>query len=110
MQHDRRRSCRALPRRTHPYRRPARRSTYQATVRLHTPADSEAARASATYGRIEPVDSRTCLLHIGADDARAVTFLMGALTVDFEVVDAPDLSRELRAAAARFNAAAGADQ
>ncbi|WP_405139310.1 helix-turn-helix transcriptional regulator [Nocardia sp. NBC_01388] len=88
----------------------AQRWPYQATVRLHTPADSEPARLSATYGRIEPVDNRTCLLHIGADDARALVFLLGALTVDFEVVDAPALSRELRAVAARFSAAAGTDE
>ncbi|MGW4126349.1 helix-turn-helix transcriptional regulator [Nocardia sp. NPDC004711] len=85
----------------------AQRWPYRATLRLHAPADSDAARATATYGRLEPLDDQYCLLHIGSEDPRALTFLLGALTIDFDVLDAPDLARELRATAARFMAAAG---
>ncbi|MFJ4651709.1 hypothetical protein ACIP5Y_10605 [Nocardia sp. NPDC088792] len=46
-------------------------------------------------------------MNFGSEDPRSLTFLLGALTIDFDVLDAPDLSRELRAVAARFAAAAG---
>jgi predicted DNA-binding transcriptional regulator YafY len=78
---------------------------YQATVRLHTPATSDAAQAVATYGRIEPVDDQTCLLHIGADTPRALTFLLNAIEVDFDIVDAPELADHLRRIADRYQRA-----
>ncbi|GAB2547986.1 YafY family protein [Nocardia heshunensis] len=84
----------------------AQRWPFRATLRLHASADSDAARATATYGRLEPVDDHHCLLHIGSEDARSLTFLLGALTVDFDVLDNPELARDLRATAARFAAAA----
>ena len=78
---------------------------YQATVRLHTPAASEIARTAATYGRIEPVDDHTCMLRIGADSPRALTFLLGAIEVDFDIVEAPELAGHLRQMADRFHRA-----
>ncbi|MFE3257562.1 helix-turn-helix transcriptional regulator [Nocardia sp. NPDC059229] len=86
----------------------AQRWPFRATLRLHAPAESDAARATATYGSLEPVDEHSCLLHIGSEDARSLTFLLGALTIDFDVVDGPELARELRATAERFAAAASA--
>jgi hypothetical protein len=78
---------------------------YQATVRLHTPADSPAARRCATYGRIEPVDKHTCLLHFGADTPHALAFLLGVLEVDFDVRDAPELAEQLLRTADRYRRA-----
>jgi hypothetical protein len=78
---------------------------YRATVRLHAPADSAAARRCATYGQIEPVDERTCLLRFGADSPHALAFLLGALEVDFEVQDPPELAEELLRLADRFRRA-----
>jgi predicted DNA-binding transcriptional regulator YafY len=86
----------------------ARMWPYQATVRLHAPADSEVARRCATYGRIEPVDDRTCLLHFGADTPHALAFLLGALEVDFDVQESPgspELAGELLRLADRFRRA-----
>jgi predicted DNA-binding transcriptional regulator YafY len=80
---------------------------FQATVRLHAPADSPAARACANYGRVEPVDQDSCLVHLGADTPHALAFLLGALEVDFEVLDSPELAEQLRRAADRFHRAAG---
>ncbi|TMR88903.1 helix-turn-helix transcriptional regulator [Nonomuraea basaltis] len=78
---------------------------YQATIRLHTPAASDTAHAAATYGRIEPIDHLTCLLHIGADSPRGLTFLLGAIEVDFDIVDAPQLADHLQRLADRYHRA-----
>jgi predicted DNA-binding transcriptional regulator YafY len=83
-------------------RRVAQMWPFQATVRLHAPADAPAARRCATYGRIEPVDEHTCLLHLGADTPHALAFLLGALEVDFDVQDAPELAEQLLRLADRF--------
>jgi predicted DNA-binding transcriptional regulator YafY len=80
---------------------------YRATVRLHAPADSAEARRCATYGQVEPVDERTCLLRFGADSPHALAFLLAALEVDFEVQDPPELAGELLRLADRFRRAAG---
>jgi predicted DNA-binding transcriptional regulator YafY len=80
---------------------------YQATIRLHVPADSEPARQCASYGRIEPLDERHCRLHLGAEDPRGLAFLLGALEVDFDVDPDSDLAEHLRRTAARFSHAAG---
>jgi predicted DNA-binding transcriptional regulator YafY len=84
----------------------ARMWPYQATVRLHAGAASREARMCTTYGRIEPVDERTCLLHFGADTPHALAFLLGALEVDFDVQDPPELAEELLRLADRFRRAA----
>jgi predicted DNA-binding transcriptional regulator YafY len=81
---------------------------YQATVRLHTPATSDIARTAATYGRVESVDARSCLLHIGADTARALTFILGSIEVDFDIVDAPELADHIRRIAQRYERALAA--
>jgi predicted DNA-binding transcriptional regulator YafY len=83
----------------------ARMWAYQATVRLHTPAVSDVAQTAATYGRVEPVDDRTCLLHIGADTPRALTFILGAIEADFDIVDAPELADHLQRIADRYRRA-----
>ncbi|RCV50361.1 helix-turn-helix transcriptional regulator [Marinitenerispora sediminis] len=79
---------------------------YRATVRLHAPADSESARRTTVYGRIEPVDARSCRLRFTADSLHSLAFLLGALDVDFEVEDPPELADQLVAAAERFRRAA----
>ena len=80
---------------------------YQATVRLHAPAESPTARAYATYGRVEPIDQHTCLLHIGADTPHALAFLLGTLGVDFDVdaQDTPELVEQLLHTADRYRRA-----
>ncbi|UCM90915.1 helix-turn-helix transcriptional regulator [Streptomyces marincola] len=81
---------------------------HRATVRLHVPADAEAARAAAPYGRLEPVDDSSCLLRFTADSRHGLVFLLGALDVDFDLVDPPELAGPLRQAAGRLLRAADA--
>ncbi|MEO6081905.1 MAG: DNA-binding transcriptional regulator, partial [Umezawaea sp.] len=83
----------------------AQRWPYQATLRLHCSADSGPARDAGTYGRIEPIDAHTCRLHIGAENPRALVFLLGALDVDFDIEDAPELAQRLRHTADRYHRA-----
>ncbi|MGA5818526.1 helix-turn-helix transcriptional regulator [Kitasatospora sp. NPDC094028] len=78
---------------------------YRATIRLHAPAHSATAREAATYGTIEAVDEQSCLLHAGADSPRALTFLLGALDVDFRIEDAPELAEILQRIAGRYRRA-----
>jgi predicted DNA-binding transcriptional regulator YafY len=79
---------------------------HRATVRLSTSADSEIALRATSYGRLEPVDEHTCLLHFGADTPHSLAFLLGALDVDFEVVAPGELAEELLRLASRFQRAA----
>jgi hypothetical protein len=74
-------------------------------VRLHVPAQSPVAQRLTTHGRVEPVDERTCLLHLGADTPHGLAFLLGGLEVDFDVQDAPELAEELLRTADRFRRA-----
>ncbi|MFC7328129.1 helix-turn-helix transcriptional regulator [Marinactinospora rubrisoli] len=78
---------------------------YQAVVRLHAPAESGSARRAATYGRIEAIDERSCRLRFTADSLHALAFLLGALDVDFEVEEPPELAGELLRLADRFQRA-----
>jgi predicted DNA-binding transcriptional regulator YafY len=80
----------------------AQRWPYQAVIRIHVSADSPEARSWSTYGRIEPIDEHTCLLHAGADSPRGLAFLLGAVEVDFEVEHGPELAEHLRHVANRY--------
>jgi predicted DNA-binding transcriptional regulator YafY len=80
----------------------ARRWPYQAVIRIHVSADSPEARSWSAYGRVEPVDEHTCLLHAGADSPRGLAFLLGAVEVDFEVEHGPELAEHLRHIANRY--------
>ncbi len=79
---------------------------HRATVRLHASADSRAARKSAPYGQLQPVDDTSCLLHFTADSLHGLAFLLGALEVDFDLLDPPELAGQLRITADRLRRAA----
>lgn len=83
----------------------AQRWPYQTRIRLHTPVDSSAAASCAPFGRLEAVDENTCLLHAGADSPRGLAFLLGALTVEFDVDPDSELATHLRRTATRFQQA-----
>lgn len=84
---------------------------YRAIIRLHVPADSPLAEVAATYGRIEALDEGHCLFHLGAETVRALTFIIGALDTDFDIVAAPQLAAELERVSQRYQQAirGGAD-
>lgn len=80
---------------------------WRTTLKLMTSADSPTARDLMVYGTVEPVDDGTCLFRFGADSLASLAFLVGAIDVDFEVVEPPELVDRLREVVARFQRAVG---
>jgi predicted DNA-binding transcriptional regulator YafY len=76
----------------------------QGVVRLSVPADEAVDWRS--YGEVEPVDERSCLVKVGGETLDDVVFMLASVTVEFEVVSPPDLSAALLRAAERFRRAA----
>ncbi|WHT17315.1 YafY family protein [Crossiella sp. CA-258035] len=85
--------------------RVARLWQYQSTVRLPVPADASEAQNFAGIGRVEPEGPESCLLHVGATDVRQLAWMLGAMEIEFEVVDAPELAANLLAMAERLQRA-----
>ena len=56
---------------------------------------------------VEPVDERTCIATVGADDPSLLALHLGLLDTDFDIIDAPELAEELGKLARRYNRAAG---
>ncbi|MDF5753253.1 WYL domain-containing protein [Spongiactinospora sp. TRM90649] len=82
----------------------------QATVILHEPAESVAARIWPGMGVVEAVDERSCLLHVGADDAAALVWMIITVDVAFTLPEGqPELADALRAQAARCLDAVGGE-
>ncbi|WP_194813697.1 YafY family protein [Nocardia sp. XZ_19_385] len=79
---------------------------YRARVRFAAPAADVRARMPLAV-EIEPDGPDHCVAHVGSDTPQQLTSYLGLLDVDFEVLDAPELSAQLRAMAARFQRAAG---
>lgn len=80
----------------------------RATVALHEPAATVTERVWPGMGVVEPVDDRTCLLHVGADTARDLAWMVTSVDVDFTLVDGPpELVDALRAHADRCARAIG---
>ncbi|WP_330254797.1 transcriptional regulator [Nocardia sp. NBC_00565] len=77
----------------------------RAIIRLHVPANSTVARDAAGYGTVTAVDEHSCLLDIGADNPRALVFLLAAIDTDFHIEDGAELAAHLRAITDRFRAA-----
>ena len=74
---------------------------YQTTVRVHAPPAEIAARLPR-WAVVEPVDERTCLAHVGADNPQVLALWLAALDADFEISDAPELAERLRTVAYRY--------
>ncbi|WP_228975629.1 YafY family protein [Streptomyces sp. DH12] len=75
---------------------------FQATILLHEPATVVADRLWPGMGVVEPVDGGSCLLHLGADTARDLAWMITSVDTDFTLVDAPtELAEALRAQATR---------
>ncbi|GAA3975257.1 WYL domain-containing protein [Actinomadura viridis] len=79
---------------------------YRATVVLHEPAGSVAERIWPGMGVVEPVDDRSCLLHVGADSPSALVWMITSLDTGFTLAGGPpELADALREQAARCLAA-----
>jgi predicted DNA-binding transcriptional regulator YafY len=81
---------------------------YRARVLLKAPAAALADRLTPAVD-LEPVDDRTCIATVGADDPYVLALYLGMLDVDFDIVDAPELATELRKLAGRYTRAVGSD-
>jgi len=86
----------------------AARDRYQARVLLHASVDDLALRVPPTFGTLEPVDSRTCVLCGGSDWLGGLAVYIADIGVDFQVLEPPELIERVRELAARFGRAAGA--
>lgn len=80
---------------------------WRTTLKLKTGAESPTARALMVYGNIESVDESTCLFRFGAGSLDSLAFVAGAIDVDFEIIDPPELADQLREVVARFQRAVG---
>lgn len=74
----------------------------RATVRIHEPLDAVADRVWPGMGVLEPVDDRSCLLHVGADRPWALVWMITSVDAGFTLVEgSPQLREAFRAQAAR---------
>jgi predicted DNA-binding transcriptional regulator YafY len=83
------------------------RDRYQARVILHAPIATLARRVPPSYGSLEPIDDRSCMLHTGSDWLGGLAVYVAELGVDFTVVDPPEFAERVRDLAGRFARAAG---
>jgi predicted DNA-binding transcriptional regulator YafY len=75
---------------------------YDAVVTLHAPAGEVTGRVPRYWGRIEPIDARTCRYTTGDDDLRWLAMRVAMIGVDFEVEEPPELVEQLRELGARL--------
>ncbi|MFI0481341.1 helix-turn-helix transcriptional regulator [Actinomadura sp. 9N215] len=75
--------------------------TIRARLLLHVPADQAAERVTAWQGVLEPVDARSCVLHTRSDSLRFLAYRVTLLTVDYTLLDPPELAPHLAAIADR---------
>ncbi|GAB2874557.1 WYL domain-containing protein [Streptomyces deserti] len=81
---------------------------FQATVTLHEPAAAVADRIWPGMGVLEPVDDHSCLLHLGAENARGLAWMITSVDTGFTLTEGPPgLAEALRAQAVRCLEALG---
>lgn len=79
---------------------------YLARVLLHAPTDYVRERMPLAVS-VEPAGPDRCIVEVGSDTPQMLTLYLGLLDVDFEVLNAPELSTHLTKMAGRFQRAAG---
>ncbi|MBT2212066.1 YafY family protein [Actinomadura sp. NEAU-AAG7] len=75
--------------------------TIRARLRLHVSAEEAAEHVTAWNGFLEPVDDRSCLLHSRSDSLWFLASRIALLTVDYTLLDPPELAPHLAAIAGR---------
>jgi predicted DNA-binding transcriptional regulator YafY len=78
---------------------------YRARVRVQASAADLSRRLPASV-TVERIDDATCIAHVGADTPEILSQYLAMLGADFDVVDAPELRRHLRALGERLLRAA----
>jgi predicted DNA-binding transcriptional regulator YafY len=86
------------------------RDRYQARILLYAPLETLRSRVPPTYGTLEAIDDRTSLLRTGADWLGGLAVYIAVIGVDFEVLEPPELVKEVRVLADRFARASGQRQ
>ncbi|MGP4021678.1 helix-turn-helix transcriptional regulator [Saccharopolyspora sp. 5N708] len=79
---------------------------YRARVRVHAPAEVVVQRVPPTTWSVAAIDDETCLVDAGADTPQLLAVYLGALDLDFDVLDAPELAAATRRLADRYARAA----
>jgi predicted DNA-binding transcriptional regulator YafY len=74
---------------------------------VHAPAAEVADRIPPTAGLVEAIDPQTSRLYAGANDLDWLAAHIGALGLEVEVIDPPELVDRIRAMAGRLHRAAG---
>ncbi|SCL45066.1 Predicted DNA-binding transcriptional regulator YafY, contains an HTH and WYL domains [Micromonospora citrea] len=69
----------------------------RATVTLHQPVAAVAELVWPGMGAVEPVDDTSCLLHLGAESAADLAWMVTSVGVDFTVTGPPELVEAIRA-------------
>ncbi|WP_172899258.1 WYL domain-containing protein [Micromonospora echinaurantiaca] len=72
-------------------------ATVRATVTVHQPAAVVAERLWPGMGAVEPVDAGSCLVHLGAETAADLAWMVAVIGVDFTVTEPPELVEAVRA-------------
>ncbi|MCI2423532.1 YafY family transcriptional regulator [Saccharopolyspora sp. K220] len=80
---------------------------YRARVRVHASAEVVVQRVPPTTWLVSAIDEETCLVDAGADTPQLLAVYLGALDLDFDVIDAPELAAATRLLADRYARAAG---
>jgi predicted DNA-binding transcriptional regulator YafY len=80
-------------------------SRYEAVVTLRTSAEELGGRIPRYWGKVTPVDTRTCEFRTGDDDLAWLAVRIAMLGVDFEVQEPPELIEHLRELAGRLERA-----
>jgi predicted DNA-binding transcriptional regulator YafY len=75
---------------------------FQARLTLHVPAEVAAERITPTSGLVEPVDDRTCTLHVGSESLDQIAIWLAVLGFDFDVHEPPELVEHVHALAERL--------
>ena len=75
--------------------------TIRARLLLHVPIAEAAGQVTAWHGVLEPAGDRACLLHTRSDSLRFLAHRVALLTVDYTLLDPPELAGHLAAIAAR---------
>jgi predicted DNA-binding transcriptional regulator YafY len=75
---------------------------YQARLTLHVPAEVAAERITPTSGLVEPIDDRTCTLHIGSRSLDELAVWLAVIGFDFDVHEPPELADHVHGLAKRL--------
>jgi len=81
---------------------------YEARLTIHAPAAEIRDRPFASWGRLEPIDERSCEFRTGDDDLGWLAVRVAMIGVDFDLHEPPELAARMREVAERLERATGA--